>query len=243
MRMIVDAARTIAPRSDDRHGPLPPLLLVLTVVTGLVDAVSYLKLGHAFVANITGNVVFLGFAIGGASDLSASASVVALAAFLLGALAGGRLSVRLRQHRGHLLATATWIKIGFVAAALILAVLSGDPPGEAARYGLVVLLAVAMGLQNATVRRLGVPDLTTTVLTLTLTGLAADSTWAGGSAPNPGRRVIAVLSMFIGAAVGSLLVRRVSIAAALGLATGLLLLNGLLIRQFSSSPAPWAAPP
>jgi uncharacterized membrane protein YoaK (UPF0700 family) len=66
----------------DRHGPLPPLLLLLTVVTGLVVAVSYLKLGHVFVANMTGNVVFLGFALGGAPDLSAPASLTAMGAFL-----------------------------------------------------------------------------------------------------------------------------------------------------------------
>ncbi len=47
------------------HGPLPVLLLALTVATGLVDAVSYLVLGHVFVANMTGNVVFSGFALSG----------------------------------------------------------------------------------------------------------------------------------------------------------------------------------
>jgi hypothetical protein len=49
--------------SDPRHGPLPPLLLALTAVTGLVDAVSILRLGRVFVANMTGNVVFTGFAL------------------------------------------------------------------------------------------------------------------------------------------------------------------------------------
>jgi hypothetical protein len=39
---------------EARDGPLPPLLLALTAVTGLVDAASYLKLGHVFVANMTG---------------------------------------------------------------------------------------------------------------------------------------------------------------------------------------------
>jgi uncharacterized membrane protein YoaK (UPF0700 family) len=39
-------------------------LLGLTVVTGLVDAVSYLRLGRVFVANMTGNVVFLGLSAG-----------------------------------------------------------------------------------------------------------------------------------------------------------------------------------
>src|ERR1700681_1954325 len=76
---------------DERHGPLPALLLVLTFVTGLVDAVSYLRLGHVFVANMTGNIVFLGFAVAGATDFSIPASVVAVGAFLVGALTGGRL--------------------------------------------------------------------------------------------------------------------------------------------------------
>jgi uncharacterized membrane protein YoaK (UPF0700 family) len=67
------------PPKDDHEGSLPPLLFVLTVVTGLVDAVSYLKLGHVFVANMTGNVVFLGFAIAGAKDFSVAASLVAIA--------------------------------------------------------------------------------------------------------------------------------------------------------------------
>jgi hydrogenase/urease accessory protein HupE len=73
---------------DERHGPLPLLLFVLTMVTGLVDSVSYLKLGHVFVANMTGNVVFLGFAVADAEDFSIPASLVAIVAFLAGALAG-----------------------------------------------------------------------------------------------------------------------------------------------------------
>src|SRR5277367_1618482 len=100
------------PLHDDRHGPLPALLLVLTMVTGLVDSVSYLKLGHVFVANMTGNVVFLGFAVADAQDFSIPASLVAIAAFLAGALAGGRLASSLGQHRGRLLAVTTYIKIG-----------------------------------------------------------------------------------------------------------------------------------
>ena len=76
---------------DALHGPLTLLLIVLTVVTGIVDAVSYLELGHVFVANMTGNIVFLGFAAAGASQHSIAPSLVAIGAFLLGALAGGRL--------------------------------------------------------------------------------------------------------------------------------------------------------
>ena len=77
--------------SEARDGPFPPLLLSLTAVTGLVDAASYLKLGHVFVANMTGNVVFLGFAIAGAGRLSVGASLFAIAAFLAGSVAGGLL--------------------------------------------------------------------------------------------------------------------------------------------------------
>jgi uncharacterized membrane protein YoaK (UPF0700 family) len=64
--------------------PLPATLLALTVVTGVVDAVSYLGLGRVFTANQTGNVVFLGFAWAGAPGLSATASIVSLLAFGVG---------------------------------------------------------------------------------------------------------------------------------------------------------------
>src|SRR5437899_13104886 len=89
-RPLRDAWRTIVPSAEDPHGPLSPLLLGLTVVTGLVDAFSYLVLGHVFVANMTGNVVFLGFALAGAAGFSVSASLSAIGAFCLGAFVGGR---------------------------------------------------------------------------------------------------------------------------------------------------------
>jgi Protein of unknown function (DUF1275) len=82
-----------------------------------------------------------------------------------------------------------------------------DADGGARRYVVIGLLAAGLGLQNATVRRLAVPDVTTTVLTLTLTGLAADSWFAGGHSPRAGRRVAAVGLMFTGALVGALLLR------------------------------------
>jgi len=47
-----------------KDGPFPVVLLALTGVTGLVDAISFLGLGSIFTANMTGNVVLLGFAIG-----------------------------------------------------------------------------------------------------------------------------------------------------------------------------------
>jgi uncharacterized membrane protein YoaK (UPF0700 family) len=89
MGVLRDAARTLLPPPGDRHGPLVPMMVALTFLTGVVDAVSYLKLGHVFVANMTGNVVFLGFALAGAGGLSVAASLVALGSFLAGSLAGG----------------------------------------------------------------------------------------------------------------------------------------------------------
>jgi uncharacterized membrane protein YoaK (UPF0700 family) len=222
---------------DDRHGPLPALLLVLTAVTGLVDAVSYLKLGHVFVANMTGNVVFLGFAFADAADFSISASLAAIAAFLAGALAGGEIGSSGGHHRGRLLAIATGVQIALVGGALVVSMVGLGPDGG--RYPLIVLLSLAMGLQNATARRLGVPDLTTTVLTMTLTGLAADSMLAGGKNPYPGRRVLATVTMFLGAAVGALLVFHAGVVAVLALALALLVLNGIASCRFWSSSAAW----
>jgi uncharacterized membrane protein YoaK (UPF0700 family) len=222
---------------DDRDRWLLPLLAVLTVVTGLVDAVSYLKLGHVFVANMTGNVVFLGFAVAGVQDFSVSASLIAIAAFLAGALVGGRLGANMLQHRSRFFAIAIVVKLGLVGAALVLA-FTVDSNGDLFRYALIILLALAMGLQNAAARFLGVPDLTTTVLTLTLTGLAADSKLAGGENPRMGRRLLAAGAMLSGAAIGALVVLHIGVGAVLALTFTLLGLNAVAAyREWSRSAA------
>ncbi|MET1026401.1 MAG: YoaK family protein, partial [Dongiaceae bacterium] len=178
---------------NERHGPLPLILLGLTVLTGMVDAVSYLRLGHVFVANMTGNVIFLGFAAGGAREFSVIASLVALAAFFVGAFSVGKIGGSVGAHRGHLIAAAIAIETILVAAALTLSLVIPDAETGAARYGLITLLSLAMGVQNAIVRRLAVPDLTTTVLTLTFTGLAADGFFSTGPAASRLRRLTAIL--------------------------------------------------
>lgn len=227
MSILAEAGRMLWPAPGDRHGPLRPLLLTLTLVTGLVDATSYLMLGHVFVANMTGNVVFLGFALAGASGLSGSASLLALAAFLLGALAGGRLGARHSEHRGRALRTANLAQAALLAAALVLAVLSPAAPARVARYGLIAALALAMGVQNAAAQRLAVPDLTTTVLTRTLTGLASEVGLGGAGRSQLAGRAIAVGAMLLGALLGALLVLNVSIAASIALALALVLAVGL----------------
>lgn len=179
-------------------------LLALTLLSGLVDAVSYLGLGRVFTANMTGNVVVLGFAAAGAAGFSVPASLTSLGAFLAGALCAG-LAARLIVRRGQLLilAMATEAVLGAVAATV--AMLAVTVASGGSRYAVIGVLAFAMGVRNATVRRLAVPDMTTTVLTMTLTGLAADSRLAGGTGQGSARRASAVAAMLIGAFAGAAL--------------------------------------
>jgi uncharacterized membrane protein YoaK (UPF0700 family) len=195
------------------------LLLGLTVVTGVVDAVSILALGRVFVANMTGNVVFTGFALVGAPGFSLSASLSALAGFLVAAALFGVFARRIEGDRGLLLLAVTGCEVVLVAATI--AVIAGGPSDGVRRVGAAALLALAMGAQNAAARRIAVPDLTTTVLTMTLTGIAADLR-TGNRGPVLARRLLAVFAMLAGALVGAVLVLRVSTTAALVLAAGLL---------------------
>ncbi len=222
------------------HGPLPLLLILLTVVTGVVDAVSYIALGHVFVANMTGNVVFLGFALAGAPGLSAPASIAALGAFLAGAVAGGRIASHWDGHRGRQLRAAAAFALVPVVLAIVVGAIVGQPVSEGARYALIIPLGLAMGIQNATARRLAVPDLTTTVLTLTLTGVAADSRLAGGKGGHPGRRLIAVAAMLAGALVGALLVVHVDLVVPLGIAAVLLAASAIAAHRLSAGAPDWA---
>src|SRR5665213_3658494 len=116
---VNDAWHMLAPPVGDPHGPLAPLLLGLTVVSGLVDAFSYLVLGHVFVANMTGNVVFLAFALVGARGFSIPASLVALGSFSSGAVIGGRVSATLAHHRARMLGASTMIQALFVATSVV----------------------------------------------------------------------------------------------------------------------------
>lgn len=201
------------------HGALPALLLVLTVVTGVVDAVSILSLGRVFVANMTGNVVFVGFAIAGAPGFSLAASLSALAGFVIGAAAGGALAARVSPRR-RLLAVATLAEVVLLAAGFAILAARHDRIGPVAADLVAALLAVALGLQNAVVRRLAVMDLTTTVLTMTLTGIAADLR-APDRLTTLTRRLLAVLTMLAGAALGTLLDLRAGPRWALLLAVAL----------------------
>jgi uncharacterized membrane protein YoaK (UPF0700 family) len=212
-------------------------MLVLTVLTGVVDAVSILSLGRVFVANMTGNVVFVGFALAGAPGFSLAASLSALGGFLVGAGIGGVAVDRLGSHRGRLVLLMAGAEFALVLGALLLAGLAGPLRSGATTDVIAALLALAMGIQNAVVRRLKVFDLTTTVLTMTLTGIAADIRQRDRFAVI--RRLLAVAAMLAGAVAGALLVLDVSIEAALALAGALLAVVGLWASAAVRAPAAW----
>jgi uncharacterized membrane protein YoaK (UPF0700 family) len=235
-----EARATIRPSRESPDGPLPPLLLTLTVVTGLVDATSYLKLGHVFVANMTGNAVFLGFGIAGAGGISVWPSLTAIGSFLVGGVTGGRIGARWSSDRTRQLRLVTSAELLLVACALVVAASSSREIGTASRYAVIVLLAIAMGIQNAAARKLAVADLTTTVLTMTMTGIAADSALAGGRGSKLGRRALAVAAMVLGALIGGLLVLKVDNAAPLALAAALLAIVAFFSHQASRSEPPRA---
>ena len=173
-------------------------LLAFTFVTGMIDAASLLGAGRVFVANMTGNIVFIGFSLVGQGYSSLQTSALALLGFLGGALFGGR-AMRGRPERGLRGGLAFDVVLLLCAGCL-----ASFWPGFEVNV-LVVLLALGMGARTAVVRSLAIPDLTTTVLTLTLAALAADSAAAGGDSLRFGRRLASVLLLLAGACVGALL--------------------------------------
>lgn len=178
-------------------------LLTLTFVSGLIDAASFIAMGHVFTANMTDNVVFLAFAFAGVPGLSVVRSTVALAAALLGGVLAGHLDTRLTwKNRPIWLSIACVLEGLLIAAATAVAWFGRDRlQSEITLCAIISLTGIAMGLRNGTVRRLGVPDLTTTVLTLTVAGLAFDSSLAGGKNIRWHIRLASICLMFVGALI------------------------------------------
>jgi uncharacterized membrane protein YoaK (UPF0700 family) len=220
------------------HGPLPALLLLLTFGTGLIDAISILGLGRVFIANMTGNVVFIGFALAGAPGFSLWGSVIALAGFLLGASVGGIVISRFGAHRGRMFRNALIVQLALFVVALVLSLTTSTPLPTAAELVIVATGSVALGIQNAVVRHLAVPDMTTTVLTMTLTGIGSDL--RKKDLATAGRRLIAVLAMLIGAGIGAVLVLRLGVSAGI-VAVTILLAVALVGAAIASRGTPdWA---
>ena len=190
---------------------LPPLAVGvygITAVCGMLDAATFLGLGHAFVETMTGNILLLAFTVGAraggepASPLPGSnvlPYVAALACFAVGAVAGGRLVQAGETGRRVGLASDA----GLVGIAALVVALTHPGPTGRARYLVIGILAFAMGIQNALMRRWGIRDLATNVMTLTLCGLLAESTLGGGTNPRAARRSASIGIFLIGAAAGA----------------------------------------
>ena len=202
---------------------IPYALLGMTAVTGLGDAVSFLSLGRVFTANMTGNIVLLAFATAHVSGLSIARSLTALLAFLVGAILGGRVMARANADSQIRFAVQAFLlEVAFLFAASFCSIgYRGDLLEHSFQpFALIALTALAMGTRNAAVRKLAIPDLTTTVLTLTITGIGADSSLAKGNNPGLARRLESIAAMFLGAALGAVVIHY-SISAALWLATAI----------------------
>jgi uncharacterized membrane protein YoaK (UPF0700 family) len=203
---VAEARELVSPGPESDHGPLGSLLLCLTFTAGLVDAFSYLVLGHVFVGNQTGNFILLGIALAGARGFSASAQITSLVSFAIGATMGGRIRTGRSRHRGKSLFIAAIAEVVVLAVGAVLGSLTNNPPTSAYRYGLIFILAIAMGIQTAAARKLAVPDLTTTTFTQLITATFIDSVLGGGEGSRIGRRVLPFIALLAGAVVSTLFV-------------------------------------
>ena len=136
-------------------------LLGMTIVTGLVDAVSFLSLGRVFTANMTGNVVILAFATARIPGLSIARSLTALLSFLVGAIFGGRIMARAGADSQIRFAAQTFVLevvFLFMAAFCSIGYRSDLLDHSFQPFALIALTALAMGTRNAAVRKLGSHD-------------------------------------------------------------------------------------
>ncbi|MEO6793177.1 MAG: YoaK family protein [Mycobacterium sp.] len=205
-------------------------LLLLTFATGLVDAISVLVLGHVFVANMTGNAIFLGFLFVPGAGIDLTGAAVAVGGFLAGAIIGGRL-VRILGRRPR-----AWVTTALGIEVILLLVLAGLAGAGVLRYHdatkliLIVGLAAAFGVQNSTARQFGIQELYTTVLTSTIVGIGVDSRLAGGTGRREKLRYAVVLVMIIGAIAGATL-SRVFVAPVIALAAAVVAVSLLLFQS------------
>jgi uncharacterized membrane protein YoaK (UPF0700 family) len=181
-------------------------LLLLTFATGLVDAISVLVLGHVFVANMTGNVIFLGFWFV-PSGVDLTAALVAFASFVAGTVLGGRLARHLDGHVRRWLTVALGVEVLLLTALAILAGTGVLDYQDNTKLLLIAGLAITFGSQNATARQFGIQELSTTVLTSTIVGIGFDSRLAGGTGHREKLRYSVVLTMCGGAVVGATMTR------------------------------------
>lgn len=208
-------------------------LLLLTVSTGVIDADSYLALDHVFTGNMTGNLLFIGFAIAGVKTIPFANNSLALLGFVVGTIVGGRIVGRghpkgLPRVSGWVLLAGGLLAIGIATTWTVLGTLE-----QPILLVLTFLLACVMGSQVSGVKPIGNSDVTTIVVTNTLANLARDSRLAGGKHENWAPRLLAVLAMGVGAAIGAVIIHLSAGSLAL-YAAMIFYLTGLLTLVLTS---------
>jgi len=204
-------------------------LLLLTFSTGIVDAISVLVLGHVFVANMTGNVIFLGFWFAPRTVVDITAALLAFVSFVTGAILGGRLSRHLDDDVRRWLTVALGIEVVMLAALAILCGTGVLDYHDNSKLILIAGLALTFGGQAATARQFGIQELSTTVLTTTIVGIGFDSRLAGGSGRREKLRYSVVLTMCAGALAGATLTRW-AVAPVIALAAGVVAVAAGIFR-------------
>jgi uncharacterized membrane protein YoaK (UPF0700 family) len=204
-------------------------LLLLTFATGLVDAIGVLVLGHIFVANMTGNIIFLGFWFVPGSGIDLTAAIVAFVGFLTGTVIGGRLARHLGERSRRWLTTALGIEIVMLIALSILAGTGAVSYHNDTKLILIAGLAITFGMQNATARQFGVQELSTTVLTSTVVGIGVDSRLAGGTGEREKLRYSVIFTLCMGAIVGATM-SRYTVAPVIALAAAVVTISVLIFR-------------
>jgi uncharacterized membrane protein YoaK (UPF0700 family) len=204
-------------------------LLLLTLATGLADSISILVLGHVFVANMTGNAIFLGFWLAPKTSIDLTAVVVALPTFVTATILSGRL----RRHFGE--RTRPWITTVLGTEIVLLLALSVLAGSGVLRYHdntkliMIGLLTVTFGLQHSSARQFGIQELSTTVLTSTIVSLGLDSHLAGGTGAREKLRFSVVFTMCGGAFLGATMSRYV-VAPVFALTAAVIAISLLIFR-------------
>jgi uncharacterized membrane protein YoaK (UPF0700 family) len=182
-------------------------LLLLTFATGLADALSILVLGHVFVANMTGNVIFLGFWLAPKSNIDLTAVAVALPTFFCTTILSGRLARHFGERTRRWITTVLATEIALLVTLSILAGAGVLHYHDNSKLIIIGVLAVTFGLQHSSARQFGIQELSTTVLTSTIVSLGLDSRLAGGTGERQRLRFSVVFTMCAGALVGATMSR------------------------------------
>lgn len=208
-------------------------LLLLTFATGLADSISILVLGHVFVANMTGNVIFLGFWLAPRTSIDLTAVVVALPTFVCTTIVSGRMFRHFAERTRPWITAVLTTEIALLVALAVLAGAGVLRYHDQTKLIVIAILAVTFGLQHSSARQFGIQELSTTVLTSTIVSLGLDSRLAGGTGARGGLRVGVVLTMCAGAFLGATMSRFV-VAPVFAVTAGVVAAS-LLIFRFGPS--------